>query len=48
MAFCKDICCKDFICELQNEKCLSMLLYTVDGFVYFGRIEKISTTPLPC
>jgi hypothetical protein len=41
MAFCKDICCKKFIDELQCGECFSLLLYTVDGFVYYGRIEKI-------
>lgn len=41
MAFCKDICCEKLICELKNDKNLSVLLYTIDGFAYFGRINKI-------
>jgi hypothetical protein len=41
MAVCKDICCQEFIDEIQCEKGTSVLLYTVDGFVYYGRIAKI-------
>lgn len=41
MTFSRDICCKEFISKLQCGKSFSMLLYTVDGFVYYGRIEKI-------
>lgn len=41
MTVCKDICCQKFIDEIQCEKGTSVLLYTVDGFVYYGRIEKI-------
>lgn len=41
MTFCKDTCCKNFISELECNACFSQLLYTVDGFVYYGRIEKV-------
>jgi len=41
MAICKDICCENFICDLKNDKGLSVILYTVDGFAYYGQIKKI-------
>ena len=41
MTLSKDICCKQLINELQCNKCHSVLLYTEDGYAYYGRIEKI-------
>ncbi|WP_371373426.1 hypothetical protein [Sporomusa aerivorans] len=41
MAICKDICCEQLICDLQDDSNLSVLLYTVDGFSYYGQIKKI-------
>ncbi len=41
MAICKDICCENFICGLQNDNKLSVVLYTVDGFAYYAQIKKI-------
>lgn len=41
MDFCKDKCCKQLIDELLCNKCHSVLLYTADGYAYYGRIEKV-------
>jgi hypothetical protein len=48
MTVCKDICCKEFIDEIQCEKGSSVLLYTVDGFVYLAGSRKFSTRPSRC
>jgi hypothetical protein len=40
MAICKDICCEKPDCDHSGGH-LSVLLYTVDGFAYYGQIKKI-------
>lgn len=41
MTVCKDTCCKKLVSDLQCDPHDSMLLYTLDGFVYYARVEKI-------
>ena len=40
MTECKVVCCKQLLKELQCAQCHSVLLYTLDGYAYYGRIEK--------
>lgn len=41
MTFSKDECCKKLSSLLQCTKCQTVLLYTVDGYAYYARIEKV-------
>ena len=41
MSCCTDTYCQNLICELQNDFNQSVLLFTADGFAYFGRVKKI-------
>lgn len=38
--FC-DICHEGLLCELQREIRMTMILYTIDGYAYYGELSRI-------
>lgn len=41
MSFFSDICHEGLLCELQKEIHKTMILYTVDGYAYYGKLSHI-------
>lgn len=41
MSFFCDICHEGLFCELEKEIRMNIILYTVDGFAYYGKLSQI-------